>query len=113
MNGRKAKRFRRAAVYLSPSHGQAQYAPPELHHPTGVPTYETYTRTIRAWNPALRKIVSTEVEKIRYQLDGKTPAKLVVNKDGTPQLTLVPVWKPTRLIKDSPRAKYQELKGVA
>ncbi len=113
MNARKAKKLRRAAGYLSPGHEQAQYHPPALHHVASMPTYEAHARVIRSWSPRLHKIVGVEVESIRYQSDGKTPAKPILNKDGTPALTIVPVAKPRLLVKDSPRRRYQELKRAA
>ena len=113
MNARKVKRLRRAAGYRSTGHESTQYQEPVLHHVASMPTYEMHTRVTRSWSPRLRKIVGTEVECIRYQRDGKTPAKLEVNKDGTPRLLIVPVAKPRQLIKDSPRRRYQELKRAA
>jgi len=118
MNGRKARMLRQAAEVRHDT--VTTYEKPQLHHVVEFPVFETYTRTIRAWDPKVGKIVGREVEKIRYKPDGKTPMKPLISwsidKNGEllikQQTMLVPFAAPRRLAKGSPRRIYQELKSM-
>lgn len=113
MNGRTAKLLRSAAGYPRREPRPAtEYEPLALHRVYQFPLYEEYVRVIRAWGPKLQRYTTRTVEKIRYRADGKTPFRLILNKEGLPETYPVPCAKPIRLKAGALRRGYKMLKRL-
>lgn len=117
MNNKLAKRLRGRAMYSPGPQPKPEF--PGIHHLLEFPLYATHTRTIREMGPR-GKIITRRVEKIRYGRDGKTALSplwaMAKNEDGTERAVhktqVVPVLKPIRLLKTSPKAIYRRLKRL-
>ena len=119
MNGKTAKMLRGAAG--RPQGYITTYEQLQLHHVAQVPVFETHERVIWEWFAPARRYFARAVTKIRFNPDGKTPFRplLTEEKDEAtgivsvvPRVDIIPVTKPVRLAKGSPRAVYQEIKRV-
>lgn len=131
MNLKLAKFIRKAAEYR-PREG-TEYEAPALHTIARMPLFETRTHVIRELGPvvpgklpnpgrdgARRYVVERTITNIVYSNDGKTPKTplwtTMKDEHGVvhqvPQTEFIPVAKPARLKKGSPKALYRFLKRL-
>lgn len=115
LNAKVAKAMRKMSQYRPGPQPKPEF--PGIHHLLQVPLYATHTRTIREMGPH-GKIITRTVEKIRYGADGKTALSPLWhqvkdeagNERAVHKTEVVPVVKPIRLLKTSPKARYRALK---
>ena len=132
MNPKTAKQIRRAAGYVPGA--PVEYEKPELHHLAHMPKFQTHTRIIREMGLPIpgqlpnwpcsgprRRVESREVTKIQYKLNGTEPVAPIwaEQKDPEtgksyfrPQTEFIPITKPVRLLKGSPKALYRIMKRI-
>lgn len=117
MNAKKCKALRAHAGNLR---APRLYEQMQIHHLAEMPAWETYERVIHEMGPK-GKVVSRTETRIRRMMDGRTPAAPVLGPYTDPEtkivtqrqrVELVPVAKPIRLKKGSPRAVYKLMKRI-